>query len=55
MRNCLQGFMGNKDEHLNPVTPIGDQKRISPYSIKTKSGRQVTGVKKIMLVDHKLI
>ena len=55
MRNCLQGFMGNKDEHLSPVTPIGDQKRISPYSIKTKSGRQVTGVKKIMLVDHKLI
>ena len=31
---------------INPLTPINDQDRISPYIISTISSRQVTRVKK---------
>ena len=30
----------------NPVTPISDQERISPYNIDTPSDTQVMGMKK---------
>ena len=30
----------------NPVTPINDQERISPYNIDTPSDTQVMGMKK---------
>ena len=32
--------------YFNPLTPIGDQDRISPYNINTISSRQVMGIKK---------
>ena len=39
----------------NPLTPISDQDRISPYDINTISSRQVMRIKKIsvrgLLVD----
>ena len=31
---------------VNPLTPISDQDRISPYNINTISGRQVMRIKK---------
>ena len=31
---------------INPLTPISDQDRISPYSINTISSRQVVRIKK---------
>ena len=31
---------------FNPLTPISDQERISPYNIKTISSRQVMRIKK---------
>ena len=31
---------------LNPLTPMSDQDRISPYNINTISSRQVTRIKK---------
>ena len=31
---------------VNPLTPISDQERISPYYIKTISSRQVMRIKK---------
>ena len=36
----------NVCEVLNPLTPIGDQERISPYNIKTISSRKVMRMKK---------
>ena len=33
---------------LNPVTPKGDQDRISPYNINTKSSTEVMRLKKII-------
>ena len=32
---------------FNPLTPISDQERISPYNIKTISSRQVMRIRKI--------
>ena len=32
--------------YLNPLTPISDQGRISPYNINTISSRQVMRIKK---------
>ena len=29
---------------VNPVTPVSDHDRISPYNIYTKSSRQVMGI-----------
>ena len=41
---------------LNPLTPMSDQDRISPYNIHTISSRQVMRIKKIYeLQDYKLI
>ena len=31
---------------LNPLSPMSDQDRISPYNIKTKSARKVMRIKK---------
>ena len=33
-----------KENHINPLTPMSDQDRISPYKIDTKSRRQVRGI-----------
>ena len=33
---------------INPLTPISDQDRISPYNINTISIRQVMGMRKII-------
>ena len=33
---------------MNPLTPMSDQHRISPYNINTKSRRQVMRTKKII-------
>ena len=30
-----------KENHINPLTPMSDQDRISPYKIDTKSRGQV--------------
>ena len=41
---------------FNPLTPMGDKDRISPYSINTESSRQVRRLeKKTYLGDYKLI
>ena len=32
---------------FNPITPMSDQDRISPYNINTISSRRVMGIKKI--------
>ena len=41
---------------FNPLTPMGDKDRISPYSINTESRRQVRRIeKKTYLGDYKLI
>ena len=41
---------------FNPLTPMGDKDRISPYSINTESSRQVRRIeKKTYLGDYKLI
>ena len=34
---------------LNPLTPMSDQDRISPYNINTISSRQVMRIKKILI------
>ena len=41
-------------EMIDPLTPMSDQDRISPYNINTKSSRQVMR-KKNQLEDYKLI
>ena len=49
MNFFLWGFtqMKNKPfELINPLTPVGDQDRISPYYINTISCRQVMRLKK---------
>ena len=33
--------------YFNPLTPISDQERISPYNIKTISSKQVMRIRKI--------
>ena len=41
---------------FNPLTPMGDKDRISPYSINKESSRQVRRIeKKTYLGDYKLI
>ena len=41
---------------FNPLSPMGDKDRISPYSINTESSRQVRRIeKKTYLGDYKLI
>ena len=41
---------------FNPLTPVSDRERISPYNINTVSGRQVRRIKKkTQLGDYKLI
>ena len=39
----------------NPLTPICDQDRISPYNINTISSRQVMGIKRNINLGIKLI
>ena len=36
---------------INPLTPFGDQDRISPYTTNTISSRQVMRIKKYQLED----
>ena len=36
----------NLSKHINPLTPMSDQNRISPYNINTISSRKVTRIKK---------
>ena len=41
---------------FNPLTPMSDQERISPYNITTESSRQVRRIKKkTQLRNYKLI
>ena len=40
---------------FNPLTPICDQDRISPYNINTISSRQVMGIKRNINLGIKLI
>ena len=40
---------------FNPLTPMSDQERISPYNIHTISSRQVMRIKKYQLGDYSLI
>ena len=40
---------------FNPLTPICDQDRISPYNISTISSRQVMGIKRNINLGIKLI
>ena len=40
---------------LNPLTPMSDQERISPYNINAISTRQVMKIKKSYLGDYRLI
>ena len=42
--SCKKGQL-NENNSLNPLTPISDKDRISPYSIYTTSGRQVMRIK----------
>ena len=44
IENCNFGVPGN--ESFNPLTPMGDQDRISPYNISALSIRQVMKIKR---------
>ena len=39
-------FLKKAKNDINPLTPISDQDRISPYNINTISSRQVMRIKK---------
>ena len=40
-------YLNSKEKFfINPLTPVSDQDRISPYNINTMSSRQVTRIKK---------
>ena len=40
----------NRVDHVNPLTPMSDQDRISPYNINTMASRQVMRIKKKILI-----
>ena len=35
--NYISHWMGGNKKFVNPITPMSDQERISPYNINTKS------------------
>ena len=44
--NYISHWMGGNKKFVNPLTPMSDQDRISPYYICTISWTQVMGIKK---------
>ena len=42
--NYISHWMGGNKKFVNPITPMGDQERISPYNINTISWTQVMGI-----------
>ena len=40
---------------VNPLTPMSDEDRISPYNINTISSRHVMRIRKILIRDYYLI
>ena len=53
---CLDFLFNTVFFIVNPLTPVSDQDRISPYNINTESSRQVRRIKKkTQLGDYKLI
>ena len=53
---CLWGYpkitwlIINRVDDVNPLTPMSDQDRISPYNINTMASRQVMRIKKKILI-----
>ena len=44
--NYISHWMGGNKEFVNPLTPMSDQDRISPYNINTISSRQMMRMNK---------
>ena len=55
LTNSSKLISTTKSLALNPLTPMSDQDRISPYYIYTIPCRQVMRIKKYQLWDYKLI
>ena len=42
--NYISHWMGGNKKFINPITPMSDQERISPYNIHTISWTRVMGI-----------